>query len=111
MENEHLISADEFCTHYNVEFSFISALQESGLIEMMTIEENYFIDPNQLQKLEQYTRLHYDLNINVEGIEVIEQMLARIKNMQHEIAALRDNLRLYEENSRRIFLNEADEKE
>ena len=109
MENEHLISADEFCTHYNVESSFINALQESGLIEMMTIEENYFIDINQLRRLEQYTRWHYDLNINVEGIEVIEQMLARIKNMQHEIATLRNNLRLFEENSRRTFLSQADE--
>jgi hypothetical protein len=109
MENEHLISADEFCTHYDVEFSFIHALQENGLIEMTTIEENYFIDANHLQKLEQYARLHYDLNINVEGIEVIEQMLARIKNMQHEIAALRNNLRFYEENSSRIFLSQADE--
>jgi len=109
MENEHLISADEFCTHYNIEFSFINALQEFGLIEMTTIEENYFIDANQLRKLEQYTRWYYDLNINVEGIEVIEQMLARIKNMQYEIAALRNNLRLYEESSRRIFLSHADE--
>ena len=109
MENEHLISADEFCTHYNIEFSFINALQEFGLIEMTTIEENYFIDENQLQKLEQYSRWHYDLDVNLEGIEVIDQLLARIKNMQQEIAALRNNLRIYEENSRRIFLKQADE--
>jgi chaperone modulatory protein CbpM len=109
MENEHLISADEFCSHYNVEFSFIHALQENELIEMTAIEENYFIDTNQLQKLEQYTRWHYDLDVNLEGIEVIDQMLARIKNMQHEIAALRNRLRLYEENDRRSFLNQADE--
>jgi chaperone modulatory protein CbpM len=103
MENEHLISADEFCTHYNVEFSFIHALQENVLIEMTTLKEDYFIEARQLQKLEQYARWHYDLNINVEGIEVIEQMLARIKNMQREIAALRNNLRLYDENSRRVL--------
>ena len=109
MENEHLISADEFCTHYNIEFSFMNALQENGLIEMMTIEENCFIDANQLQKLEKYARWHYDLNINVEGIEVIEEMLARIRNMQREITALRNNLRFYEKNSSRIFLNESDE--
>ena len=106
MENEHLIPADEICTHYKVEFSFINALQENGLIEMTTIEENYFIDTDQLQKLEQFTRWHYDLDVNLEGIEVIDQMLARIKNMQHEIAALRNKLQLYEENNR-SFLNQA----
>ena len=108
MENEHSIPADEFCAHYNVEFSFINALQENGLIEMTTIEENYFIDENQLQKLEKYTRWHYDLDVNLEGIEVIDQMLTRIKNMQHEIAALRNKLQLYEE-SNRMFLNHFDE--
>src|SRR5689334_14433822 len=109
MENEHLISADQLCAHYNVEFSFISALQENGLIEMTTIEESCFLNASQLQKLEKYARWHYDLNINIEGIEVIEQMLARIKNMQREISALRSNLQIYEENSRRMFLDERDE--
>jgi hypothetical protein len=108
MKNEHLISADQFCTHYDVEFSFINALEENGLVEMTTIEEDYFIDETQLQKLEKYARWHYDLSINVEGIEVIEQMLARIKDMQREIAALKNNLRFYEENSRSTF-SEADE--
>ena len=109
MENEHLISADEFCTHYNIEFSFMNALQENGLIEMMTIEENCFIDANQLQKLEKYARWHYDLNINVEGLEVIEQMLARIRNLQREVTVLKNDLRFYEESRRRIFFNEANE--
>src|SRR4051812_13559651 len=106
MENEYLISADEFCTHYNVELSFISALKEYGLIEIENVEEGEFIHANQLQKLEQYTRWHYDLDINLEGIEVIEQMLERIRNMQHEITALRNNLRIYEENNNRTFLSQ-----
>lgn len=96
MENEQLIPANELCTHYNVELSFINALQEYGLIELTRIEENYFIDTNQLQKLEQYTRWHYELDINLEGIEVIDEMLERIKSMQYEIIALKNKLKLYE---------------
>src|SRR5439155_15921443 len=95
MENERLISADEFCAHYNVESSFINALQEYGLIEITTIEERVFIDANELKKLEQYTRWHYDLDINLEGIEVIEYLLNRVKNLQDEITILRNKLRLY----------------
>ncbi len=87
MENEHLIPADKFCAHYNVEFSFI----------------------NTLQKLEQYTRWHYDLDINIEGIEVIEHLLNRMRNLQDEIISLQNRLRIFEENSRRIFLNQPDE--
>ena len=97
MENEHLIPANELCMHYNVELSFINALQEYGLIELTRTEENYFIDANQLQKLEQYTRWHYELEINLEGIEVIDEMLERIKNMQYEINTLKNKLRLYED--------------
>jgi len=97
MENEHLISADEFCMHYNVEISFINSLHEHGLIEMTTIEESCFIDPNQLQKLEQFARWHYDLDINLEGIEVIDQLLNRVRSMQDEIITLQNRLRLFEE--------------
>jgi hypothetical protein len=109
MENEHLISADELCTHYNVEISFINALQEYGLLEMTIIEENYFIDTNQLQKLEQFTRWHYDLDINLAGIEVVDQLLKRVRNMQDEIVTLQNRLRLLEGNNTRIFLNQAEE--
>ena len=81
---------------YDVELSFINALQEYGLIELTRIEEKFFIDANQLQKLEQYTRWHYELDINLEGIEVIDQMLEKLKNMQNEIRALENKLKLYE---------------
>ena len=107
MSNENLISADEFCIRYNAELSFITALHEYGLIEVTTIEENYFIDTNQLQKLEQYTRWHYDLDINLEGIEVIDHLLERVKNLQNEINLLQN--RLQENENRKIFMDHADE--
>jgi hypothetical protein len=42
-------------------------------------------------------RLHYDLDINLEGIEAITYLLNRVKNMQAEIIALKNRLRLYED--------------
>jgi len=106
MANENLISADEFCVRYNTELSFITTLHEYGLIEVTTVEENYFIATNQLQKLEQYTRWHYDLDINLEGIEVIDHLLSRVKNLQNEINSLQNRLRTYEETSRKILNSE-----
>ena len=96
MDNEELIPADDFCVHYEIEFSFINSLQHYGLIETTTIEQTTLIPNNQLQKLEQLVRLHYDLNINLEGIDAITHLLEKIKNMQHEITALKNKLRLYE---------------
>ena len=95
---ENLIPADEFCANHNIEVSFIRSLQENGLIEIMTIEEKGYIQSSQLQELEKIVRLYYELDINLEGIETINHLLQRINNMQDEITALRNRLRLYETN-------------
>jgi MerR HTH family regulatory protein len=98
MQTEYLISVDEFCANHNIEISFISSLQQTGLIEITTIEETRFIDADQLQQLEKFMRFYYDLDINLEGIETITHMLRRITAMQDEIVALRNRLLLYETN-------------
>jgi hypothetical protein len=41
-------------------------------------------------------RLHYDLDINLEGIEAITSLLNRVKSMQEEIRELRNRLEGYE---------------
>lgn len=97
MQTKHLISADEFCVHYRVEHSFLVALQQTGLIEVETVNESSFIDPESLFELEKFARLHYDLDINVEGIEAISYLLQRIRDLQDEITALKNRLSLYEE--------------
>src|SRR3954462_2312134 len=96
MQTAHLIAADVFCTHYNAEFTFISSLHQSGLIEIVTVDETPFIQEDDLQKLEKIIRLHYDLHINVEGIETVINLLSRIETMQQEMSTLRNRLGIYE---------------
>ena len=96
MLKEHLIPADDCCISHNIEISFISSLHENGLINITTIDETVYIYPNQLQQLEKISRLHYDLGINLEGIETITYLLDRIDEMQNEITLLQNRLRLYE---------------
>ena len=97
MGMENLISTTEFCISYQIEVSFISSLQQYGLIEVVTIQENTYIDSNQLQTLEKYLRLYYDMDINLEGIEAITNILQRVNDMQDEIIELKNRLRLYED--------------
>ena len=52
MQTEYLIAVDEFCANHNIEISFISSLQKTGLIEVITIKEAGFIKSCQLQQLE-----------------------------------------------------------
>lgn len=96
MQTDDLILAEEFCTHYKVELSFITYLQQFGLIEATLVEEKYYIPAEQLGKLEQLTRLHYDLNINLEGVDAIIHLLERVKDLQLEIANVKNRLSLYE---------------
>src|SRR3989339_1173790 len=96
MQTEKLIAINEFCTSHNIDVSFISSLQHTGLIKITTIEESVFISLSQLQHLEKFIRLYYDLDINIEGIESIAHLLQRVNSMQEEIIALKNRLRLYE---------------
>lgn len=96
MQNDDLILADEFCAHYKVGLSFINSLQQFGLIQITSIEETYYIPQGELKKLEQLVRLHYDLDINLEGIDAINNLLRKITDMQVEIINLKNRLSLYE---------------
>lgn len=96
MQTEKLVAVNKFCTSHNIEISFISSLQQNGLIEISTIQETAFIDADQLQQVEKFMRLYYDLDINLEGIETISHLLKRMNAMQDEIISLRNRLSLYE---------------
>ena len=96
MANEELIAADVFCTHYNIDNSFINSLQQYGFIQVTTIDDAGYIPASQLTTLEKFVRLYYELDINLEGIEAITFLLQKVEDMQHEIAVLKSRLRLYE---------------
>jgi len=96
MKTKYLIAIDEICANHNIEVSFISSLQQIGLIEITTIENSGFIAADQLLELEKYVRFYYELDINLEGIETVTHLLQRINNLQHEIGTLTNRLQLYE---------------
>lgn len=96
MTDGHLIPTNEFCIHHNIEFSFIDSLQQYGLIEITTVEGTGFIEEEQLGELEKMMRLHYDLQINYEGLDAIKHLLDQMQSMQQQMATLRNRLRLYE---------------
>ena len=98
MKAGNLIPINEFCINHNIEISFISSLQQTGLIEITNVEETRFIDPIQLQQLEKIIRFYYELDINLEGIETINHLLNKTESLQDEITSLKNRLRFYETN-------------
>ena len=87
---KELIPVKDFCVHHNVEYSFISSLENSGLISVTSVKRSSYIHADEMCKLEKFVRLHYDLDINLEGIETINYLLERIESMQQEILKLRN---------------------
>jgi chaperone modulatory protein CbpM len=96
MQTEQLILIDTFCISHNVEYSFIRSLYENGLIEITTREEQTFIPESNLEFAEKLIRLHNDLKINLEGVEVVSYLLEQLKHQQQEILELQNRLRFYE---------------
>lgn len=94
--NNNLIAAKEYCTNYNLEFSFISWLHEHELLQVTIIEEEPYFPDYQLKELEHYITLHHDLEINLEGIEAITHLMDRVNIMQAELKILRNKVSMYE---------------
>jgi chaperone modulatory protein CbpM len=96
MKEENLILLSEFAISLGVDTAFFLTLEERGLINIIRIEQEIYIDIFELPRLEKIIRLHGELEINVEGIEAITHLLERIENLQNEIVSLENRLRLYE---------------
>jgi hypothetical protein len=96
MRTQKYITINEFCVNNNIENSFMSSLQQTGLIEISTINETEFIGADQLPQLEKIVHFYYELDINMEGIETVSHLLKRMTELKDEIIALKNRLRLYE---------------
>lgn len=97
MKTENLISIKSFCFNYDIEFSFIDSLSEYGLIEITTIDEEQFLPKEKISEVEKMIRLHHELGINMEGIDVIYHLLNRLNNLQQEIDYLKNRINFYED--------------
>ena len=96
MKSEYLIAVNEFCAKHGIEVSFIVQLQQTGLIELITIDEQNYVEVNQLPHLEKIIRFYYEMDINLEGIETINHLLIRMQSLQNKVTALNNRLRFYE---------------
>ena len=96
METTQLISITQFCTNYNVPVSFINALEAYELVEITISESDNYLQTNQLNDVEKMMRLHYDLDINFEGIDAIYNLLKQVESLKAEITTLKNKLNFYE---------------
>ena len=96
MNLENLIPIPQLCSHYELEMSFFVNLSEIGLLQITTVETMSYIDLDSIQKVEKMIHLHQDLEVNIEGIDVVFNLLQKMDSLQNEVTALKNRLRLHE---------------
>ena len=96
IQTKKLVTVDEFCLLSNVETSFVTSLERSGLIELLVIQETRYVEADQLRQLEKMVRFHYEWDINLEGLETIMHLLQQINTLHDETMTLKNRLLFYE---------------
>ena len=69
------------------------------LITLKNEGNTLYIDAAQINTIEKLIRLHYDLDINFEGLDVIFNLLNQIDSLQQEIKRLNNKLTFYTQNT------------
>ena len=96
MDEQNIISIATICTRYKVPETFIYSLREYELLKTIEKEGEEFIPVSHLHWMEKMIRLHYELEINMEGLDAINNLLQQVWRLQQENQELRDRLNLYE---------------
>lgn len=96
MKTKDLITIQKICTNYKVPESFIDSLYEFELIEIVAQDTNRCVSINQIKTIEKLMRMHYDLDINLEGLQAISSLLNQVESLQEQVNYLKNRLDLYE---------------
>ena len=96
MNSDDLIVIDLFCLHQGIEVDFILELQSHGMIDIVEQEEKKYFSAAQLVSIEKIIRLHYDLDINLEGIDVILNLLHQMEEYQRQLQITKNKLAFFE---------------
>jgi chaperone modulatory protein CbpM len=92
----NLITVTEYSINCNIEPEFLMSLEDSGIVVFTLENQEKYIQEEQLTELERYIHFHYDLNINIEGIDAIRHLLQKVHHLDAEVKQLQSRLKLHE---------------
>lgn len=95
MENQKLILVETLCLHYELEITFFESLEDIGLIALVKENNQTYITEERVSDLEKVLRLHKDLEVNLEGIDVIFNLMKKIERLQSELDSAKEQLRFF----------------
>jgi hypothetical protein len=96
MNTENFIPIDTLCQHYKLEISFFNNLNENGLVDIELVDNIQYIHKDSIYEIEKIVRMHKELDVNIEGIDIVLNLLQKIDALQTELHNVRNRLLLYE---------------
>ncbi|MCW4451358.1 MULTISPECIES: chaperone modulator CbpM [Chryseobacterium group] len=78
------ISREELVKIYNIEITFFDSLEEAGLLKTVTENEVKYLLYDELELFERFANWHYDLDVNLPGVEVIHHLLQKMEKLTAE---------------------------
>lgn len=76
------ISKEDIIRLYNIEITFFNELESNGLIITEVINNTTYLHYDQLSNFERFTNWHYDLEVNMAGLEIIHRLLQQIEELK-----------------------------
>lgn len=95
MDTKTYISVAHLCTQYQITEQLFEKFHDTGLLKIITVEEKPCVTIKSIHKVEKILRLHQDLEVNPEGIDVILNLLKKIDTLTTEVASLQRKLEIY----------------
>lgn len=78
------ISREELVKIYNIEITFFDSLEESGLLKTEQDNEVKYLLYDELPAFERFATWHYDLEVNLPGMEIIHHLLQKMEILREE---------------------------
>lgn len=92
MSTDKLFLLHDLCIHYQLEPPFVKKLSDFGLIKVTVIDELKYLSPEGVVQLEKIIRIHTELQVNVEGIDVVMNLLDQIADLKAQVTELKEKL-------------------
>lgn len=98
MATSEMISTQQICIHHRITRTFLHSLGEYGLVRITRTEtEEECVPVEEMRGLERLIRLHHDLDLDAEALDMVAGLLGRIEALQEELNSVRRRLKTFGE--------------
>jgi hypothetical protein len=87
-----LLPVGEVARLAGIDPDFVARLMDLGLLDPVETTPEPFFTVSAVLRIRRIMRIHHDLGVNWAGMGVVMDLLAKIDDLEHEVARLRHEL-------------------